>query len=132
MSLASAQRDKDIIQRLVQPIIWSSEVQVHLDLYKCNWVWLHNQNIGYNSSQINTSFWFTNKNTFSNFSDTTKTCLHNSQSNKPIHCPIFFSFYILGYIQLDFCLFVCFLSFFFILIAGPIGWVLCTFKDFRH
>lgn len=31
------------LDRLVQPIIWSSEVQGHAELYKCNWVWLHNQ-----------------------------------------------------------------------------------------
>lgn len=110
---------------LYSPSFWSSEVQVHVDLYKCNWVWLHNQKIGYNSSQINTSFWFTNENTFQTSRIQPKPSPHFSieQTNS---LPHLFSLYGVGYNQLHF------FSFVFLLIAGPIRWVLCTFKDFCH
>lgn len=36
-------RGRKTLDWLVQSIIWSSEVQGHAELYKCNWVWLHNQ-----------------------------------------------------------------------------------------
>lgn len=104
---------------------------------KCTWICTNAtgfgytiKKIGYNSSQINTSFWFTNKNIFQTSLIQPKTYTHfpMEQTNS---LPHLFSFYILGYKQLHF-LVSCVFFFFFFLISGPIGWVVCTFKDFHH
>lgn len=61
-SLLAARRDNDIVERPVQSITGFSAVPVHGSV-QTNWVRFNNQKLGYNSSQINTSFWRTNKNT---------------------------------------------------------------------
>lgn len=68
------QRVKDIVQRFVQSIVWSSEVPVTCGSVQMQLGLVKQSKIGYNSSQINTSFWLTNKNTFKSSLIKPETC----------------------------------------------------------
>lgn len=77
--------------------------------------------IGYNSSQINMSFWFTNKNNFQIFSNKPQN-FHTILTGMAQLIALFFFFFLMHWDTIR--------SFFLKKNTDSIGWVALAFKDF--